>query len=156
MNVRELLKHSIFGCGEPNGAYRFEHVLNSGLLLEICAAPSKLKPEINLQAVKGCDAFWIVKGTDYLVPLVCFYAALLHRCGLASSPEMYPKIEFHPGLAERITGLSEHESRRLVEDMELVYKLQVRITQDFYHRQVALIPEEKSKELIREIESIDF
>ena len=107
------------------------------------------KPEVRIG-----DKYF--KGTDYLVPLVCFYAALLHRCGLASSPEMYPKIEFHPGLAERITGLSEHESRRLVEDMELVYKLQVRITQDFYHRQVALIPEEKSKELIREIESIDF
>lgn len=156
MNVRELLKHSIFGCGEPNGAYSFEHVLNNGLLLDICESPAKLKPEINLQTVKGRDAFWIVKGADYLVPLICFYAALLHRCGLASSPEMYPKIEFYPGLTERVTGLSEHECHRLVEDMELVYKLQVRITQDFYHRQVALMPKERSKELIKEIESIDF
>ena len=156
MNVRELLKHSVFGEGEPNGAYRFEHVLNNGLLLNICNAPAKSKPEIKLQAVKDRDAYWISKGTDYLVPLVCFYVALLHRCGLANSPESYPEIEFHPGLTEHVTGLSEYECRRLVEDMELVYKLQVRITQDFYHRQVALISEEKCKELIKEIESIDF
>ena len=156
MNIVELLKHSIFGSGEPNGAYSFEQVLNSGLLLEICEAPAKSMPEIKLQAVKGRDAYWIVKGTDYLVPLVCFYTALLHRCGLANSPESYPEIEFHPGLTEHVTGLSEYEYRRLVEDMELVYKLQVRITQDFYHRQVALISEEKCKRLIQEIESIDF
>ena len=156
MNIVGLLKHSIFGFGEPDGAYSFEHVLNSGLLLEIGESPAKSKPEIKLQAVKGRDAYWVAKGTDYLVPLVCFYAALLHRCGLASSPETYPGIEFHPGLAERVTGLSEHECRRLVDDMELVYKLQVRITQDFYHRQVAIMPEERCKELIKEIESIDF
>ena len=156
MNIVELLKHSIFGSGEPNGAYSFEQVLNSGLLLEICEAPAKSMPEIKLQAVKGRDAYWIAKGTDYLVPLVCFYVALLHRCGLANSPESYPEIEFHPGLTEHVTGLSEYECRRLVEDMELVYKLQVRITQDFYHRQVALISEEKCKGLIQEIESIDF
>jgi hypothetical protein len=156
MNIVELLKHSIFGFGEPDGAYSFEHVLNSGLLLEIGESPAKSMPEIKLQAVKGRDAYWIAKGTDYLVPLVCFYVALLHRCGLANSPESYPEIEFHPGLTEHITGLSEYECRRLVEDMELVYKLQVRITQDFYHRQVALISEEKCKGLIQEIESIDF
>ena len=156
MNVRELLKHSIFGSGEPNGAYSFEHVLNSGLLLDICAAPAKSMPEIKLQAVKGRDAYWIVKGIDSLVPLVCFYAALLHRCGLADSYETCPDIEFHPGLTECVTGLSEYECRHLVEDMELVYKLQVRITQDVYHRQVALIYEEKCKEMIKEIDSIDF
>jgi hypothetical protein len=156
MNIVELLKHSIFGSGEPNGAYSFEHVLNSGLLLEIGEAPAKSKPEIKLQTVNGRDAYWIAKGTDYLVPLVCFYAALLHRCELANSPESYPEIEFHPGLTEHVTGLSEHECRRLIEDMELIYKLQVRITQDFYYRQVALLSEEKCKELIKEIESIDF
>jgi hypothetical protein len=156
MNIVELLKHSIFGFGEPDGAYSFEHVLNSGLLLEIGESPAKSMPEIKLQAVKGRDAYWIAKGTDYLVPLVCFYVALLHRCGLANSPESYPEIEFHPGLTELVTGLSEHECRRLVEDMELIYKLQVRITQDFYHRQVALMSEEKCKELIKEIESIGF
>ena len=156
MIIVELLKHSIFGSGEPNGAYSFEQVLNSGLLLEICEAPAKSIPEIKLQAVKGRDAYWIAKGTDYLVPLVCFYVALLHRCRLANSPESYPEIEFHPGLTEHVTGMSEYECRRLVEDMELVYKLQVRITQDFYHRQVALISEEKCKGLIQEIESIDF
>ena len=156
MNIRELLKHTIFGSGEPNEAYSFEHVLNSGLLLEICESPAKSKPEIKLQAVKDRDAYWIAKGTDYLVPLVCFYAALLHRCELDDSAETYPEIEFHPGLTEKVTGLSEHEYRRLVEDMELVCKLQVHITQDFYHRQVALMSAERSKELIQEIESIDF
>lgn len=157
MNIRELLKHTIFGSGEPNEAYSFEYVLNSGLLLDICKSPAKSKlSEIKLQAVKGRDAYWIIKGTDYLVPLICFYGALLHRCELDESAETYPEIEFHPGLTEKVTGLSEHEYRRLIEDMELVYKLQVHITQDFYHRQVALIPEEKCKELITEIESIDL
>jgi hypothetical protein len=48
MNIVELLKHSIFGSGEPDGAYSFEHMFNSGLLLEICEAPAKSMPEIKL------------------------------------------------------------------------------------------------------------
>lgn len=155
MNVRELLKHTIFGGGEPEGAYSFESVLNSGMLLNICESPAKFSPaDLMLKAVKDRDAYWITQGTDYLVPLICLYAALLHRCGLDTNPDTYPEIEFHPGLSERVTGLSEHEYRRLVDDMELIYKLQVRVTQDFYHRQVALIPEEKCKKLIEEIENI--
>lgn len=155
MNVRELLKHTIFASGEPEGAYSFESVLNSGMLLNICESPAKFSPaDLMLKAVKDRDAYWITQGTDYLVPLICLYAALLHRCGLDTNPDTYPEIEFHPGLSERVTGLSEHEYRRLIDDMELIYKLQVRVTQDFYHRQVALIPEEKCKKLIEEIENI--
>ena len=142
MTIQELLRHTIFGGEEPEGAYSFERVLNSGLLLNILESPAEFRPEdLMLKAVKDRDAYWITKGTDYLVPLICLYAALLHRCSLDSNPDTYPEIEFHPGLAVR--GLPEHECRRLVDDMELIYKLQVRVTQDFYHRQVALIPEEK-------------
>ena len=155
MNIRELLKHTIFGGGEPEGAYSFESVLNSGMLLNIFYSPEKFQPaDLLLKPVKDRDAYWIVKGTDYLVPLICLYAALLHLCGLDTDSDTYPKIEFHPGLA--VSGLPEHECRRLIDDMELIYKLQVRITQDFYHRQVALIPEVGCKVLIKEIESLDF
>ena len=155
MKIQELLKHTIFGGGEQEGAYSFESVLNSGLLLNILESPAKFKPaDRMLKAVKDRDAYWITKGTDYLVPLICMYAALLHRCGLDTNPDTYPEIEFHPGLA--VSGLPEHESRRLVDDMELIYKIQVRVTQDFYHRQVALIPEERCKVLIKEIEALCF
>ena len=155
MKIQELLKHTIFGGGEQEGAYSFESVLNSGLLLNILESPAKFKPaDLMLKAVKDRDAYWITKGTDYLVPLICMYAALLHRCGLDTNPDTYPEIEFHPGLA--VSGLPEHECRRLIDDMELIYKLQVRITQDFYHRQVALIPKERCMELIKEIEVLDF
>ena len=155
MKIQDLLKHTIFGGGEPEGAYSFESVLNSGLLLNIFKSPEKFKPaDLMLKAVKDRDAYWISKGTDYLVPLICLYVALLHRCGLDTSLDTYPEIEFHPGLA--VSGLPEHECRRLIDDMELIYKLQIRVTQDFYHRQVALIPEEGCKELIKEIESIEL
>ena len=155
MNIIELLKHTIFGGGEPEDAYSFESVLNSGMLLNICESPAKFKPaDLMLKAVKDHDAYWIAKGTDYLVPLICLYAALLHRCGLDTNPDTYPEIEFHPGLA--VSGLPEHECRRLIDDMELIYKMQVRVTQDFYHRQVALIPEERCKVLIKEIENIEL
>ena len=155
MNVLELLKHTIFGGGEPEGAYSFESVLNSGLLLNILKSPAKFRSaDLMLKAVKDRDAYWITKGTDYLVPLICLYAALLHRCGMDTTPDTYPEIEFHPGLA--VSGLPEHECRRLVDDMELIYKIQVRITQDFYHRQVALIPKERCKEQIMEIESLEL
>ena len=140
MNIVELLNHTIFGCGEPNGAYKFESVLNSGMQLNICESPANSRPtEIMLTTVKDHDAFWITKGTDYLVPLICLYAALLHRCSLDTSVDTYPEIKFHPGLSEHVKGLSEHECRRLINDMELIYKLQVRVTQDFNHRRVALL-----------------
>ncbi len=157
MIIQELLKHTVFGMGEPDGAYSFENVLNSGMLLEISKDPIATKPvDAGFKKVRDRDAYWMEKGTDYLVPLICLYEALLHRCGLDTNPDTYPEIEFHPGLAEPVRGLTEHEYRRLVYDMELIYKLQVRVTQYFYHRQVALIPEERCKELIQEIEKIDF
>lgn len=157
MNVRELLKHTIFGCGEPDGAYSFERVLVSGFLLEISKDPIATKPaDAGFKKVRDRDAYWMEKGTDYLVPLICFYEALLHRTKLDNNPDTFPEIEFQPGLSEYVHGLTEHEYRRLVFDMELIYHLQVRVTQNFYHRLVALIPEDRSKDLIQEIEKIDF
>ena len=54
------------------------------------------------------------------------------------------------------TGISEYEALKFIDDANLIYKLHLNFTSEFYHRQVSLLSLERCEELLNEIESIEI
>ena len=67
-----------------------------------------------------------------------------------------PDVVFTPGISADACGISEYEALKFIDDANLIYKLHLNFTSEFYHRQVSLLSLERCEELFNEIDEINL
>lgn len=67
-----------------------------------------------------------------------------------------PDVVFTPGISADACGISEYEALKFIDDANLIYKLHLNFTSEFYHRQVSLLSLERCEELFKEINGINL
>lgn len=156
MNLSELLKFTIYPNTGYNGVegYDYSRVFDNGVLLKILQSPSKRRPnDLKIIPSEVIDGYWIQRGNEYLIPLIYLYSALALRLNKKVST---PDVVFTPGISADACGISEYEALKFIDDANLIYKLHLNFTSEFYHRQVSLLSLERCEELMNEIESIEI
>ena len=156
MNLSELLKFTIYPNTGYNGVegYDYSRVFDNGVLLKILQSPSKRRPnDLKIIPSEVIDGYWIQRGNEYLIPLIYLYSALALRLNKKIST---PDVVFTPGISADACGISEYEALKFIDDANLIYKLHLNFTSEFYHRQVSLLSLERCEELMNEIESIEI
>ena len=156
MNLSELLKFTIYPNTGYNGVegYDYSRVFDNGVLLKILQSPSKHRPnDLRIIHSEVIDGYWIQRGNEYLIPLIYLYSALELRLNKKIST---PDVVFTPGISADACGISEYEALKFIDDANLIYKLHLNFTSEFYHRQVSLLSLERCEELLNEIESIEI
>lgn len=154
MNLSELLKFTIYPNTGYNGleGYDYSRVFDNGVLLKILQSPSKHRPnDFGIIPSEVIDGYWIQRGNEYLIPLIYLYSALALRLNKKIST---PDVVFTPGISADACGISGYEALKFIDDANLIYKLHLNFTSEFYHRQVSLLLLERCEELLNEIESI--
>ena len=154
MNLSELLKFTIYPNTGYNGVegYDYSRVFDNGVLLKILQSPSKHRPnDLRIIPSEVIDGYSIQRGNEYLIPLIYLYSALALRLNKKIST---PDVVFTPGISADACGISEYEALKFIDDANLIYKLHLNFTSEFYHRQVSLLSLERCEELLNEIESI--
>ena len=154
MNLSELLKFTIYPNAGYNGVegYDYSRVFDNGVLLKILQSPSKRRPnDLKIIPSEVIDGYWIQRGNEYLIPLIYLYSALELRLNKKVST---PDVVFTPGVSADACGISEYEALKFIDDANLIYKLHLNFTSEFYHRQVSLLSLEKCEELFNEIDGI--
>ena len=155
MNLSELLKFTIYPNTGYNGVegYDYSRVFDNGVLLKILQSPSKHRPnDLRIIPSEVIDGYSIQRGNEYLIPLIYLYSALALRLNKKIST---PDVVFTPGISADACGISEYEALKFIDDANLIYKLHLNFTSEFYHRQVSLLSLERCEELLNEIESIE-
>ncbi len=156
MNLSELLKFTIYPNTGYNGVegYDYSRVFDNGVLLKILQSPSKHRPnDLRIIPSEMIDGYWIQRGNEYLIPLIYLYSALALRL---NKKIFTPDVVFTPGISADACGISEYEALMFIDDANLIYKLHLNFTSEFYHRQVSLLSLERCEELMNEIESIEI
>jgi hypothetical protein len=156
MNLSELLKFTIYPNTGYNGVegYDYSRVFDNGVPLKILQSPSKHRPnDLRIIPSEVIDGYWIQRGNEYLIPLIYLYSALALRLNKKIST---PDVVFTPGISADACGISEYEALKFIDDANLIYKLHLNFTSEFYHRQVSLLSLERCEELLNEIESIEI
>ena len=156
MNLSELLKFTIYPNTGYNGVegYDYSRVFDNGVLLKILQSPSKHRPnDLRIIPSEVIYGYWIQRGNEYLIPLIYLYSALALRLNKKIST---PDVVFTPGISADACGISEYEALKFIDDANLIYKLHLNFTSEFYHRQVSLLSLERCEELMNEIESIEI
>lgn len=154
MNLSELLKFTIYPNTGYNGVegYDYSRVFDNGVLLKILQSPSKHRPnDLRIIPSEVIDGYWIQRGNEYLIPLIYLYSALALRLNKKIST---PDVVFTPGISADACGISEYESLKFIDDANLIYKLHLNFTSEFYHRQVSLLSLERCEELLNEVYGI--
>ena len=154
MNLPELLKFTIYPNTGYNGVegYDYSRVFDNGVLLKILQSPSKHRPnDLKIIPSEVIDGYWIQRGNEYLIPLIYLYSALALRLNKKIST---PDVVFTPGISADACGISEYEALKFSDDANLIYKLHLNFTSEFYHRQVSLLSLERCEELLNEIDGI--
>lgn len=154
MNLFELLKFTIYPNTGYNGVegYDYSRVFDNGVLLKILQSPSKHRPnDLRIIPSEMIDGYWIQRGNEYLIPLIYLYSALALRLNKKVST---PDVVFTPGISADACGISEYEALKFIDDANLIYKLHLNFTSEFYHRQVSLLSLERCEELFNEIDGI--
>ena len=154
MNLPELLKFTICPNTGYNGVegYDYSRVFDNGVLLKILQSPSKHRPnDLKIIPSEVIDGYWIQRGNEYLIPLIYLYSALALRLNKKIST---PDVVFTPGISADACGISEYEALKFIDDANLIYKLHLNFTSEFYHRQVSLLSLERCEELLNEIDGI--
>ena len=154
MNLSELLKFTIYPNTGYNGVegYDYSRVFDNGVLLKILQSPSKHRPnDLKIFPSEVIDGYWIQRGNEYLIPLIYLYSALELRLNKKVST---PDVVFTPGISADACGISEYEALKFIDDANLIYKLHLNFTSEFYHRQVSLLSLERCEELLNEIDGI--
>ena len=154
MNLSELLKFTIYPNTGYNGVegYDYSRVFDNGVLLKILQSPSKHRSnDLRIIPSEVIDGYWIQRGNEYLIPLIYLYSALALRLNKKIST---PDVVFTPGISADACGISEYEALKFIDDANLIYKLHLNFTSEFYHRQVSLLSLVRCEELLNEIESI--
>ena len=154
MNLSELLKFTIYPNTGYNGVegYDYSRVFDNGVLLKILQSPSKHRPnDLRIIPSEVIDGYWIQRGNEYLIPLIYLYSALALRLNKKIST---PDVVFSFFFSADACGISEYEALKFIDDANLIYKLHLNFTSEFYHRQVSLLSLERCEELLNEIESI--
>lgn len=156
MNLSELLKFTIYPNTWYNGVegYDYSRVFDNGVLLKILQSPSIHRPnDLRIIPSEVIDGYWIQRGNEYLIPLIYLYSALALRLNKKIST---PDVVFTPGISADACGISEYEALKFIDDANLIYKLHLNFTSEFYHRQVSLLSLVRCEELLNEIESIEI
>lgn len=156
MNLSKLLKFTIYPNTGYNGVegYDYSRVFDNGVLLKILQSPSKHRPnDLRIIPSEVIDGYWIQRGNEYLIPLIYLYSALALRLNKKIST---PDVVFTLGISADACGISEYEALKFIDDANLIYKLHLNFTSEFYHRQVSLLSLERCEELLNEIESIEI
>ena len=154
MNLSELLKFTIYPNTGYNGVegYDYSRVFDNGVLLKILQSPSKHRPnDLKIFPSEVIDGYWIQRGNEYLIPLIYLYSALALRLNKKISTS---DVVFTPGISADACGISEYEALKFIDDANLIYKLHLNFTSEFYHRQVSLLSLERCEELLNEIDGI--
>ena len=156
MNLSELLKFTIYPNTGYNGVegYDYSRVFDNGVLLKILQSPSKHRSnDLRIIPSEVIDGYWIQRGNEYLIPLIYLYSALALRLNKKIST---PDVVFTLGISADACGISEYEALKFIDDANLIYKLHLNFTSEFYHRQVSLLLLERCEELMNEIERIEI
>ena len=156
MNLSELLKFTIYPNTGYNGVegYDYSRVFDNGVLLKILQSPSKHRPnDLRIIPSEVIEGYWIQRGNEYLIPLIYLYSALALRLNKKIST---PDVVFTLGISADACGISEYEALKFIDDANLIYKLHLNFTSEFYHRQVSLLSLERCEELLNEIERIEI
>ena len=154
MNLSELLKFTIYPNTGYNGVegYDYSRVFDNGVLLKILQSPSKRRPnDLKIIPSEVIDGYWIQRGNEYLIPLIYLYSALALRLNKKIST---PDVVFTLGISADACGISEYEALKFIDDANLIYKLHLNFTSEFYHRQVSLLSLERCEELLNEVYGI--
>lgn len=154
MNLSELLKFTIYPNTGYNGVegYDYSRVFDNGVLLKILQSPSKHRPnDLKIFPSEVIDGYWIQRGNEYLIPIIYLYSALALRLNKKISTS---DVVFTPGISADACGISEYEALKFIDDANLIYKLHLNFTSEFYHRQVSLLSLERCEELLNEIDGI--
>ena len=154
MNLSELLKFTIYPNTGYNGVegYDYSRVFDNGVLLKILQSPSKRRPnDLKIIPSEVIDGYWIQRGNEYLIPIIYLYSALALRLNKKISTS---DVVFTPGISADACGISEYEALKFIDDANLIYKLHLNFTSEFYHRQVSLLSLERCEELLNEIDGI--
>ena len=156
MNLSELLKFTIYPNTGYNGVegYDYSRVFDNGVLLKILQSPSKHRPnDLRIIPSEVIDGYWIQRGNEYLIPIIYLYSALALRLNKKISTS---DVVFTPGISADACGISEYEALKFIDDANLIYKLHLNFTSEFYHRQVSLLSLERCEELFNEINEINL
>ena len=156
MNLSELLKFTIYPNTGYNGVegYDYSRVFDNGVLLKILQSPSKHRPnDLRIIPSEMIDGYWIQRGNEYLIPLIYLYSALALRL---NKKVFTPDVVFTLGISADACGISEYEALKFIDDANLIYKLHLNFTSEFYHRQVSLLSLERCEELFKEINGINL
>ena len=156
MNLSELLKFTIYPNTGYNGVegYDYSRVFDNGVLIKILQSPSKHRPnDLRIIPSEVIDGYWIQRGNEYLIPLIYLYSALALRLNKKIST---PDVVFTPGISANACDISEYEALKFIDDANLIYKLHLNFTSEFYHRQGSLLSLERCEELLNEIERIEI
>lgn len=156
MNLSELLKFTIYPNTGYNGVegYDYSRVFDNGVLLKILQSPSKHRQnDLKIIPSEVIDGYWIQRGNEYLIPLIYLYSALALRL---NKKVPTPDVFFTPGISADACGISEYEALKFIDDANLIYKLHLNFTSEFYHRQVSLLSLERCEELLNEIDEINL
>lgn len=138
--------------------FNYERLFVSGKLRSLLKEPKKVKSgDVQFRNKKdggNYDGLWLLKGADFVLPLVFLHNALVVRLGKEAKET---EVTILPGIrGDVVFDVDAKEGEIYLEELKSIYNLHFDLTRGYYKREVEKLPEEDCRKLLKEIEELDF
>lgn len=139
--------------------FNYERLYVSGRLRTLLKDPKSVKwVDVQFREQKNgskYDGFALMKGADFILPLVFLHNALIARL-VKEAKET--EVLIWPGIrGDVVTDIMENwEADGYIEDIKSIYNLHFDLTRAYYKRHIEKLSEEDCKKLLEEVEGLEF
>lgn len=140
-------------------SYNYERLTLSGRLKQMLSNPQSNQPNdivfINRQDGGKTDGLNLLKGADYILPLVFLRNALVERLNLnAAQTEVIISV----GIRADVWGeiIPKEETDTYMDEVRSIYYLHYDLTRKYFKRRVESMTDEQCTQLLQQIENLQL
>lgn len=140
-------------------SFNYENLFNSGRLRDLLKDPKSVKwveVQVSEREEGGkYDGLHIIKGADFILPLVFLHNALVARLVKASKET---EVTIWPGIRGDVVAdkMDLWEADGYIEDIKSIYNLHFDLTRAYFKRHIEKLSDEDCKKLLAEVEGLEF
>ena len=140
-------------------SFNYENLFNSGRLRDLLKDPKSVKwVDVQVREHQNGDKYdglVLVKGADFILPLVFLHNALTARL-VKDAKET--EVTIWPGIRGDVVTdkMDLWEADGYIEDIKSIYNLHFDLTRAYYKRHIEKLSDEDCTKLLAEVEGLDF
>ena len=157
MKATDIFKQRIIA--QNDCSFNYENLFNSGRLRDLLKDPKSVKwVEVQVSERKADgknDGLVLVKGADFILPLVFLHNALITRLVKGAKET---EVTIWPGIrGDVVTDKMElWEADEYIKELASIYNLHFDLTRAYYKRHIEKLSDEDCKKLLAEVEGLEF